>query len=309
MRFARPAKKEKKGAFIFRADQKTTGRPIASRRFYFRIFLFTLLTAELIYGLFWSPMFKIKKISIADNDFAQTEEIEKLTRNLLTEKIWRVIPGDSFFTISEKTIKERIGQNFREADKISARKHFPAELTISLSPRQTAIVWCQSEEKLPTADLNATNDEKTATSSPKIANADFFISPEATRCFFADDNGLAFREAPLIFGTAAATIYDQSKKNINLGSVFQNPRVIKNIKIIQTKMQEINASPQGFLINDRSLNLAVLTNKNWRVYFDLSRPVEAPLKILETLLNGELKNNQIELKYIDLRTLNRVYYK
>jgi len=134
--------------------------------------------------------------------------------------------------------------------------------------------------------------------------------PEVENCFFVDRGGLAFRRAPEISGTFLSTFYDKSGGKISVGSLLASPSAIEFANLVQEKMKETGVSLQGFLISEKnSSDLAVLTGEGWSIYFDLSRPAEAPLKILETLLAGELKDKRTNLKYVDLRTLNRVYYK
>ena len=115
---------------------------------------------------------------------------------------------------------------------------------------------------------------------------------------------------PEISGTILSTFYDQTEREINLGSTASASSTIEFASLIQNAMKENGISFQGFLINNiNNPDMIALTSEGWQIYFDLNRSAQAPLKVLKTLLEGNLAEKRAFLKYIDLRTANRVYYK
>ena len=308
MQFAR---RRKKRLPVFDASKKVARKLKFGWRTYLWGAFFIILVAGLVYLLFWSPFLKIKKIDVVGDNFSDQAKVEATTRDLLSQKIWRFVPGDSFFIISTKAIKEKIEKTFPEAENILIRRDIIEGLKISLTGRRPAAVWCQGQKLTEVAStspviISSPEDSGTTTLPEKIV---LWQLPEVKKCFFADKDSFLFREAPEISGTILPTFYDQTEREINLGSEACASSTIGFADLVQKTMKESGVSFQGFLVNNiNNPNIIGLTSEGWQVYFDLSRSAQAPLKVLEALLAGELLEKRASLKYIDLRTANRVYY-
>ncbi len=309
MQFARTRKKRLP---VFGVSKKVARKLKLGWRTYLWGAFFILLIGGLIYLLFWSPFFKIKGINITGNNFSDQTKIEAAVKDILNQKIWRFIPGDSFFIISTQAIKEKIEKAFLEVENVSVRRDIAEGLKISLSGRQSAAVWCQGQKLAEVASTSSSVifslTENSSTTLPE--ETALWHLPEVKKCFFVDKNSFIFREAPKISGTILPTFYDQTEREINLGSTASASSTLEFVDLIQKAMKENGVSFQGFLINNvNNPDIIALTSEGWQIYFDLNRSAQAPLKVLETLLNGDLSEKRASLKYIDLRTANRVYYK
>lgn len=311
MQFAHARKKKLP---VFGASKKVARQLKLGWRTYLWGAFFIVLIAGLVYLSFWSPLLKIRKINVnvTGDNFNDQAKVEAVVRETLNQKIWRFIPGDSFFIISTQAIKEKIEKIFPETENVAVRQDIKDGLKISLAGRQAAAIWCQGQklgENASASPIVIDSLVEIASTTP-TEEVTLWQLPEVEKCFFVDKNSFVFREAPEISGTILPTFYDQTNREINLGSIASASSTIEFADLIQKTMKEDGVGFRGFLINNiNNPDIIALTLEGWQIYFDLNRSAQAPLKVLDTLLNGDLAEKRASLKYIDLRTANRVYYK
>ena len=309
MQFARARKKRLP---VFDASKKVVRKLKLGWRACLWGAFFIVLTIGLAYLLFWSPFLKIKKIEIESDSLNNQIKVQAAIKDILAQKIWRFVPGDSFFVISAQVIEEKIEKTFPDIENVSVRADILQGLSVSLANRQAAAIWCQGQKKVlvasssPSVAVPLLENGSTTLSQETI----FWQLPEVTQCFFVDKDGFIFNSAPEISGTILPTFYDQTERALGLGETACASSTIEFVSLAQETMKDDDVNFQGFLINNiNNPDIIALTSEGWQIYFNLDRPAGAPLKVLETLLRGELSEKRISLKYIDLRTANRVYYK
>jgi len=308
MQFARTRKKRLP---VFDASKKVARKLKFSWRTYLWGAFFIALIVGLVYLSFWSAFLKIKRINVIGDNFNDQAKVEAIVREVLNQKIWHFIPGDSFLSISIRAVKEKIEKTFPEAENVSVLADILEGLKVSLAGRQPVAIWCQGQKQTEIASTSpvvvSSLTENSSTTPPK--EIVLWQLPEVKKCFFVDKDSFVFSEAPEISGTILPTFYDQTERKINLGSTVCASSTIEFADLIQKTMKENGVSFQGFLINNiNNPDIIALTSEGWQIYFDLSRSAQAPLKVLDTLLKGDLSEKRTSLKYIDLRTTNRVYY-
>ncbi len=254
--------------------------------------------AGLLYLAVWSPVFKIKKLSVEGVDFTATAQAQELVNQLLQEKTWRLIPGDSLVIFSGQEAVRRILTSFPEAESVEISRDILKGVKIIIKGRQPAAIWCKSSASFLGAGGEATSTEAVN------------VLPPSEKCFFADSAGLIFREAPEISGTAWPTFFGQIDQNFGPGSQAIASSTIQFAGQLKKQLREISIDSPGFVIDaSGSQDLAAFTNEGWMIYFNVSRSSQSQVKVLRALLNGGIKDKRASLKYIDLRLANRVYYK
>ena len=252
----------------------------------------------LLYLAIWSPVFKIKKLSVEGVNFTATAQAQELVNQLLQEKTWRVIPGDSLVIFSGQEAVRRILTFFPEAESVEISRDILKGVKIIIKGRQPAAIWCKSSASFLGAGGEATSTEAVN------------VLPPSEKCFFTDSAGLIFREAPEISGTAWPTFFGQIDQNFGPGSQAIASSTIQFAGQLKKQLREISIDSPGFVIGaSDSQDLAAFTNEGWMIYFNVSRSSQSQVKVLRALLNGGIKDKRASLKYIDLRLANRVYYK
>lgn len=256
-----------------------------------------LILAGFLYLAVWSPVFKIKKWSVEGVDFTDAAQAQELTNQFFQSKIWKSVSKDNWLIFSSEELSNRILSSFLEAASVAVEKNFLKGVKITIKGRQAAMLWCKSL-------VNALLESQATTTEATI------VLPQSEECFFADKDGLIFREAPEISGIAWPTFFSQPSQNFDLGDQVAASSSIQFASQLKKQLRDVNVDSLGFMADaGSSPDLIVFTGENWLIYFNLNRSIQSQVKILGALLDNDLKNKRAELKYVDLRMANKVYYK
>jgi len=269
--------------------------------------IFIFFVAGSVYFFVFSSVFKIKEIKIIGNNLISSEQVLAVAKNVLQEKILKVIPRDTIYVLVDKKISQQLFDNFPEIASIEVKMANIGRLDILVSERKTAAIVCQI------AAVSAPSPTQSPASVTQISTSSIPQSPEplpeSSNCFFADEKGIVYRQSPEISGTMLPTFYE---KNIQLQPRVQavQPQTIQFAAEIKKRLREINIDLIGFkLDNEIVQELKSFTSEKWLIYFDMSRPAMTQVGILSALLKDEIKDKRAKLQYVDLRVENRVYYK
>jgi len=276
---------------------------------------FILLLGGAVYLFVFSPVFKIKTIKISGNNLIAAPDIEAVARNILQAKIFKFIPRDTALVFIDNKIKQDIFASFPEIASVEVVREKINGLDISLDERKAAAVVCLAQIRpspSPSALVSLSpslspSPSSVVTSTPALARE---APPEGERCFFADDSGLIYRQAPEISGTLLPTFYtnDASLCQIRQQAVY--PSIIQFVSLLKKELQSNGVDLTSFVLNSElNSELRAFTSEGWFIYFDTGRSPLIQSKILEALLRDEIKNNRAMLQYVDLRVEDRVYYK
>ncbi|MBD3282624.1 MAG: FtsQ-type POTRA domain-containing protein [Candidatus Portnoybacteria bacterium] len=136
------------------------------------------------------------------------------------------------------------------------------------------------------------------------------IEKEDQDCFYIDQKGIIFEEAPQTSGSLIILIEDYSEKEFNLGEKTYKEETIESIiKIKEYLSKEIGLKTQKFEKIETS-TLKALTSEGWYVMFNLEKDILKQLLSLKAALETKISDQEREsLEYIDLRIENRIYYK
>lgn len=162
-------------------------------------------------------------------------------------------------------------------------------------PKSIAI-YCQAHKL---------SEPETTASVATTSTTNFFMKEEQIidRCFNMDENGIIFKESPVISGGPFLVIYDRISGDLKINSRVISPEILKSILEIR---QKVKINLLSFtIISPIAADLEILTSNGWKIYFDASKDVNKQISILETVLAKKVQ----PLEYVDLRIENRVYYK
>lgn len=225
--------------------------------------------------MFFTSFFRIKNISAQGTDKIPAEEFIDSAKEYISGSWWR-IPKDNYFLISEADATGYLQQRFPGLKSVKADKKFPDGLEIGAKDREKAITYCG-----------------------------------ATKCFYADEEGIIFEEAPEIYGGINLTIKDNSGREMKIGDKAIGPKFITFAqKISRIMNKEANIGLVSFQINSYSTtDLTAVTSEDWQILFDINMDSAGQINALKKVLDEKIGDQRGRLEYIDLRIGNRVYYK
>ncbi|MAF20820.1 MAG: hypothetical protein CMI55_04015 [Parcubacteria group bacterium] len=254
------------------------------RRIIFRGLFFCILVG-LAYFLIWSPFFWVKEIEVNQAQFS-SQSIE-IVQDILNQRFWKLIPQKSIFLVSADKIRTEILDRFPEIKQVAVIKKIPRRLEVIIDKREKIGIWCQIEW----LDL--------ATSTGQILNRERKIN----QCFQIDNQGVIFKESPLISGSMILNIYSQDQ-SVQIRDEVISSEIVDFVIAVNKGL--------SLRIDDFELisieDLKAKTSAGWHIYFNPSYSADAQIKALEAVLESEIQDPN-SLEYIDLRIENRVYYK
>lgn len=235
-----------------------------------------LIMSGLIYLVLFLPFWKIKKIEANGTEKVSSVELVNSVEQYLAGFQLIKVPKSNYFLLSEKKLAEYLKNMFPGLKEVSVIKRFPPNLFVEAKDRQKIIVYCGRE-----------------------------------RCFYLDENGVAFEPAPEIYGGLKIVLKDNSGREAEVGKKMLEPSLIdfmlKTQKLINN---DFNISLVDFEINNYpTSDLIAITSEDWKIMFDTNMDPLLQTSALKKILNDKIKDQRPALEYIDLRIGNRVYYK
>jgi hypothetical protein len=275
---------------------------------------FVLALGIAIYISVFSSIFKIKTIKTSGNNILTQDQIVQDVKNSLAKKYFNFISSDSFFTLFDNKIKNNLLDAFPEIETLQIKREDFNNLEISVKERKPSAILCLAEIKenlLPMVSSTSSAPvlpEGTSTKPPSFELKETL--PQSVICFFVDESGFLYRDAPEISGTILPTFYSFSEESVRLKIKGIEAEYLKFAVQVKKELRQAGIDLSGFILSDKSgPDLKAFTGEGWFIYFDPTRSALAQTKILEAILKDEIKDNRATLQYVDLRVEDRVYYK
>jgi len=276
-------------------------RRILKLKIYGGLAAFFVLLIGAGYLIVYSPLFKIKNISIQYLEVQPPKEVEPLLiKNLkifFTEqsKIASILGGENILVWKQEKIGEFL-KNYPQIAELKIQKdYFERQIKINVKERERFGIWCANqfqEVRPPEIDGQYLGDRTSQSAS--------------TTCYWFDANGVLFAEAPAMEGELIKKVSDFSNRPLKLGDKVLEENMLKNLKKIFEVLEKSELRAKNLVLEDLSLQEVVTDSPSIpKIYFSLRFNPEFALPAIQSL--KELGLNRID--YIDFRVENRAYYK
>lgn len=237
-------------------------------KLYLVSFIFVLVL--FIYIALFSQVFAIKNI-VVTGDFGDSQ----IKDGIAKEVNKNIFSKNILFFQSAKIIKV-IKEDLKVQD-LTIRKKLPNKLVAVAHEREASFVWEENEKK-----------------------------------FLIDKNGLAFLDVSGEEGSSQVVL-PKIKNNLislnNLGDTVATKEFMDFISFLSENFNfETLDKIELFEINGTNTEITVLTDKNYKVFFDATRGAASQLKSLARVKEEAVKSKK-RLEYIDLRIETRIFYK
>lgn len=280
------------------------GRKKWRKRILISLAIFVL--AGFFYFLFYSDFFKIQDIDIIDISqgsenrgiasiapSARSLAMTTLVKQASDQKRFYIFSQNNIFILNKNQLEEKIltKYNFEE---LKIFKKLPNKLKIKI------------KEKLPFLILN-------------YAGSHWFLDREGRILEEVIEEKIKENNLPLV-STGYSLTSSANPKIFIKQKIFTEERVDFIKKIFLGLLSIIPSSwgerPEGaidriswFIVpSQKEPKLIVKTSEGWEIYFDSLGDPKSQLQNLEIILKEKIKENRKNLKYIDLRFGEKVYY-
>jgi hypothetical protein len=241
------------------------------------------------------PYFFIKDIKILGNQSLQTQDITDVVETYMTGSWLGIIPRKNLFFYGEAGLVNTLREHFPKIYNLDMSTH-GSELDIIISERDAHSLWCVDR---------------------------IYESPFDEECYFADQNGYWYAQAPYFSDNVLTKIYlDPRVDSIILGDRFLNNTSFDELfsfvdalkKEHHINIQKIIFRPQGDVeIRSVQLKEQVYT-KPYIIWFNTKDSFERIYRNLGIVFTQdqfmqEFKRDPQNLQSIDVRFDGRIFYK
>lgn len=254
---------------------------------------FFAILASLIY-ISNRPSLNISEINIVGNKVLDVQTLKNTVQKQLTGKYLWFFSKTNILLYPESKIKSELKNKFKRIQDVNLSVKDNQVLMVSLNEREAKYTWCGQ-----IVDFAANQD----------------------KCYFLDQNGYIFDEAPYFSGEVYFKFYGMvglDDSGTPLGSYFSKENFTK---LILFKDTLINMGLKPFMLStmdngDVELYLSTQTTKSTypKIIFNINADLQNVAENLQAALTTEplqskFKNKYSSLEYIDLRFGNKVYDK
>lgn len=263
-----------------------------TRKIILFVFLLMLTLVGLSYLASWQRV-NIKDITISGNKIIDTETIRGIAEGEMNGKYLWIIPKTNFLFYPKNKITNHLTDSFKRLSSISIDISDSNILDIKVSERTASFTWCGVSREME--------------------------NNENQKCYFLDDSGYIFDEAPYFSGDVYFRFYGPNSSDTDQGTgayFFQdNFKKLISFKDISTKiglkpvaMQMANDGEGSlFLGGSKDISSPII---RFKIDSDFSKITENLQTALHTdPLKKKFNTKGSSLEYIDLRFGNKVYYK
>jgi cell division septal protein FtsQ len=257
--------------------------------FFLGIFVVILVAVSFLAS--WKKI-NILDVSVTGNKVIDTASLQALAQKELDGKYFWLIPKSNYLFYPKQTIKQNITDTYKRFTSVSVEIADSNVLNINVSERVGKYTWCGEE----------------------FEN----ISKEDQKCYFMDDSGYIFDEAPYFSGDVYFRFYGATTgdgERIDGSDYFKE--AFPNLVLFRDLAEDVGVKPVAMHVEGNEV----------KMYLESSTSDEPPVvqvktnadikKVVENLktalgtdpLKSKFDKNYKSLEYIDLRFGNKVYYK
>ncbi len=265
-------------------ELKKHRRKIFAGKVLLYVFALSVIFAGLVY-ISRIPAFNIISVEIIGAKITDAGMIKAVVEKEIAEDYLWLFPKTNILLYPKNSIKNQLHNTFKRLKDINFSVKDNKILEVSVTERVASYIWC--------GDVPLQPDSK-----------------DKPKCYFLDDSGYNFDEAPYFSGEVYFKFY---------GSDFSEANFEKLISL-KKMLEAMGLEPAGLYLEGNGDNIRIfLSAKNSsstqpEIILKADADFQKVAENLEVALNTEplqsnFKNKYSSLLYIDLRFGNKIYYK
>lgn len=267
---------------------------ILNKKIYFFVLLFILIFTGLAFLSRWSEL-NINDIEITGNKIVESSAIENVIKDKISGYYLYFFPRTNFLIYPRVEIKNELINKFKRIKDISFTIPNLKTLNVSLSERMALYTYCG--EILPEMNISE------------------------QKCYFMDESGYIFDEAPYFSGDVYLKFYGKINSNNedNPSGLYFSQVNFSRFISFKDDLEKMEIKPAIINIIDNGdvevyLSSLIKSQNGPKIIFKIDSDIEQVLENLQSILATEplqtdFKAKYSSLLYIDLRFGNKVYYK
>jgi len=258
-----------------------------------RVVIFLVVALIILIGLSfisWVNRFRIDEIIVSGNKVVETKDIALLIKDDIAGSYFWLFPRNNFLIYPKGKIRTELSTKYKRLKNISFNVKNPKTLEVTVSEYDGKYLWC-------------------GTTLPDLA------SSANQKCYFLDNDGYVFDEAPYFSGEVYFKFYGKPSGSVP-GSYFLKNNW-GNFTAFKQSLEEMHLKPSAFWLDENGEGNIGLSSELYlgpKIIFKMGDNYEKVAENLQSAittepLRTELKTKFSSLLYIDLSFGNKVYYK
>lgn len=254
-----------------------------------RMIKFSLLILLIISAFIGAAVFsrsdraKVQSIKISGNSLISADALKKVAVDGGASAVLGVIKKDNLILYPKKKLEEDITEKFKAVKKVEVEFKTANTLGINVVERKPSYLWCKSPVSVP------------------------------KDCFFMDDTGYIFSEAPLFSGNAFFIYYGLLDSKDIVGKSYLSPDRLKSLKTLTESMKTLGAKPVG-LISHSDDDYEMVLSQNAKILFNTKTDFLKTFGNLEAIVKEQERKTGKgtffkNLEHIDLRFSSKAFFK
>ncbi len=270
-----------KGRLEVTTKERAEKRRLKRRRRMILIFICILFLIAGIIGIFHIPALRIKSVKVAGVETIPENALESLIKDNLAGSYFFLIPKDSIFFYPKRSIEGTVTDTYPEIKDVGVSLSNLTTLSSSVSERHQIGVWCKEE----------------------------------ITCYFLDDTGYLFENAPQISGNVYFTYRGDLVSGTSTDALkgsFLDEATFKKLNTFIQALKDLHVfTPIAFTKTAQGEGV-ISTEEGVDIRINTVSDISATLENLTSALGSSSLQDpktRASLEYIDLRFSNKIYYK
>lgn len=236
--------------------------------------------------LSFRPALVISEVRVEGNEAVHAESVKEKAFASLSGKHLYLFARANAFLYPKEEIASKIAEDFPRAESITLSLDGLETLVVHVVERKGESLWCDPH-------------------------------PEMRACYFVDENGFIFAEAPNFSGDAYFAYYGSFGTSTSpIGQNFLPQEIFRALADFVESVKKFGFSPTAIHVGEEQYAEMIL-HEGWRLIFHLDQDFEELEGNLAALshsekwgaaLHGE-RSAEGRLEYVDLRFGSKVYYR
>lgn len=258
--------------------------------------------------------FRIQAVILSGGVLVTQPDVEEETLKFISGSYFWIFPRDNFLIYPRHALSKYLAEKFKRIDTISISLKDARTLAVVISERKPTSLWCGDGVRAEIFDGHTSESDANhqATSTEEKTT-----NKETEKCYFLDDLGTVFAEAPEFSGDAYFRYYGpistSSGQRYPIGESFPVSNTgFSDLARFVSRLFAMSLEPQYLSVKDGGQFEAVLSG-GAKIYFDNKNSVDQQADNLSVILRSDTFSATSSIgkivDYIDLRFGNKLYYK